>query len=260
MAIIFCTIVALGCSKTATIYKKDGAVIEAKIRRSDASSIYFPGCHNAERYNDRGRTIRVELHCDGDGNPEAVKTYEYNKDGRCTGIEMDICADGTVDRRLTFAHNKRLEWTESTGDSKADVPLDLDLVREASCPNKSPGNTPETTVARIDIERIEHPGHTRAIVSTVFGSIGVALIGLGIFLAEDCGDGMYCGAFHLFMTLPGGLMAVPSSIAAIWYWLTWSDSKTTAAQPEEPAGPKVTPVALTDGERTYYGLGLSWSW
>jgi hypothetical protein len=59
------------------------------------------------------------------------------------------------------------------------------------------------------------------------------------------------------MKIWGGIVG---GVAVIFAILSLAFLPSAAAPPDEPEGPKITPVAMTDGERTYWGLGMSWRW
>lgn len=106
-------------------------------------------------------------------------------------------------------------------------------------------------VSRDSVRDIDHPGDVHAIIGTFLAVLGSAS---GIAMVFTMGEYGGYGAAPILG------VGVPGAIVAIWGWYTWATSRSSAAPPEKPAGPKVTPVALTDGERTYYGLGLCWRW
>ena len=114
-------------------------------------------------------------------------------------------------------------------------------------------------IYRGSIKEIDHPGNVGAIIGTSLVLTGLTAVTLGIVNAVEC-DGGLCGIGTAILTVPGIVIAFPSTIAAIWGWSTWAGSRSAAALPEVPVGPTVIPVALTDGEKIYWGVGMSWSW
>ena len=151
VAAVGCFLFVTGCSTMATIYKKDGSIVEERIRASDSSSIHL--------------------------------------------------SDGS-------------------------------------------------TVTRADIRDIDHPGNVVVAVSSF-----PAVLGLVLTVGATQGD-----ASGVFVFLIGLCIAIPSTAANIWGWYTFGRSRSAAKPSRPPAGPKIVPVALTDGERTYLGLGMSWGW
>jgi hypothetical protein len=125
----------------------------------------------------------------------------------------------------------------------------------------------EVAILRRDIRDIDHPGITAATIGTILALVGSAVFGTLYNNMESCSDpdgsGTACFRAHIAFYVvgcPSIVIGVISTILAIWGWNTWGTSRAAAAPPDEPEGPKINPVALTDGERTYYGIGLSWSW
>lgn len=101
-------------------------------------------------------------------------------------------------------------------------------------------------INRSDIHDIDHPGNSAAIG--------------GLLLAPVIGF-LTFGLWMLFPTIYYGIpLGIGSLGWSVWGLVTWSRSKLAAAQPDEPSGPKIIPVTITDGERTYWGLGMSWEW
>jgi hypothetical protein len=182
VAMFFILFTTTGCSKTATIYMRDGSVIEGKILRSDESSIYV---------------AEVEK-C-----PKKIRNMRSTK----------ICF-----------HD-------------------------------------EVPVLRQEIRDIDHPGTVSASVGYTFAILGGAFSLALLSKTQDC-QGDECFGAGIVMTvfgLPSALVAVVGLITGIGGTVVWSTSHKAAKSPE-PSGPTIGPVALTDGEQTYYGLGLVWSW
>jgi len=57
----------------------------------------------------------------------------------------------------------------------------------------------------------------------------------------------------------GGALALIGIGPAIWGFAVYTES-TNNAEPTEATGLNTAPVVLTDGEQTYYGAGVAWSW
>lgn len=119
----------------------------------------------------------------------------------------------------------------------------------------------EVPVLRQEIRDIDHPGDVSASIglplAAVAGGYSLALYSK----SQDC-EGDDCwgpGIAMAIIGLPCAIVAVVGLINGIYGTVVWSSSY-KAAKPPEPSGPTISPVALTDGEQTYYGVGLSWSW
>ena len=185
---ILIALLSAGCSKTATIYTKDGAAIAGKIERSDASSIFYL----------------------------PVKECEHKK----VGI-----------KRVCFAE--------------------------------------ETVLSRSDVRDIDHPGDVLFIASTSVAGALLLTSAVGIYFwvendrsRENDGDSKYAigGYGAELIALPSLALAAVSAVPAILGWVTWSDSKSASNTAKDPTEPEIRPVALTDGEKTYWGLGIYWIW
>ena len=120
---------------------------------------------------------------------------------------------------------------------------------------KSKDSDRVTAVFRHSIDEIDHPGNGPAVVGTLFGLAGFAYACFGIAHEVHC-EGIECGFGYMFAILPGLLVAIPSTIASIWGWTTWAESRSAASF----ESPKIAPLAMSDGEKTYYGIGMSWRW
>ena len=121
-------------------------------------------------------------------------------------------------------------------------------------------------VSRTDIENISHPGKTAALV----GTLAIALGGAGGFLLMVYGSATYGDDGYEYRTEAGPVLfwlglfveaaAVASVFVAIWGYAKWMGSSSAATPPKDTAGPKISPVAVNDGRRTYYGLGFTFNW
>jgi hypothetical protein len=122
----------------------------------------------------------------------------------------------------------------------------------------------DTVVARAEIKEIHHPGAISGAVGTVIGVAGVGFLiagCIGLATHDDSEDSRpFEGLGNWFLAIFGAVLVIPSTLTAVWGFTTMSSSKSAAAPPYEPERPKVGPVTLTDGERTYWGLGMSWRW
>lgn len=157
VAVILCTLLTPGCSKTATIYLKNGSTLEARIVRGDAVSVFV-----------------------------------------------------------------------RSGVSSTDMP-----------------------VFRSDIKDIDHPGNVAALIGTPLALGGYAFTIIGLISKFDRGGDMS------WIAIPGLIAALPGTFYGVWGWVTWINSRVAASM---PSGVNATPVAMTDGKRTYLGLGMSWRW
>lgn len=119
----------------------------------------------------------------------------------------------------------------------------------------------EVPVLRQEIRDIDHPGTVAASVGFSLAFVG-GLFSLSLLSeAQEC-QGDDCFAAGIAMTiygLPSAILAVGGLIAGIGGTVIWSNSN-KAAKPPESSRPTISPIALTDGEQTYYGVGLSWFW
>jgi hypothetical protein len=100
-------------------------------------------------------------------------------------------------------------------------------------------------INKSDILDIDHPGNVHALVLTPIAAVAWAV---AIYFLSYVNEGL--GAVSL-------LVAIPATIGSGWGLVTWLGSRSAVAFPSKP---KITPVALSDGESTYWGLGMSWSW
>jgi hypothetical protein len=118
-------------------------------------------------------------------------------------------------------------------------------------------------VSRSNIEDISHPGKTAAIISTLlmmFGGPGG--FGMMIYANSACGEYGYNDA-ELALVWGGLLLevaALASVFVAIWGYAKWIGSSSAAAPKKDTTGPKLTPVTMSDGQRTYLGAGLRFDW
>jgi hypothetical protein len=227
-------IFALSCSKTATVYTKDGAAIEGDIRRSDASTVFV---YPSERQN-------------GDrAHPDGI-------------FARDIFDECVADR--TTKCRKKCRYRHSIGDNRQRC--------MKSCLNHH--NAMEICrpisvvipVSRSDIKDIRHPGKTAALVSTLAIALGCP----GGYLLMVYGGATYGDDGFEYRTEAGPILAwiglfieaavVASVFVAIWGYAKWTGSRSAATPPKDTAGPKISPVAVTDGRRMYYGLGFTFNW
>jgi hypothetical protein len=187
LSIVF---VFVGCRTTALIHKKDGTVIEGKIRRSDASTIFVVPSNPSER-------------------------------------DIKACRDKDSAKSLC-----------------EEVSIEL-------------------PIARSDIRTIDHPGRTHTIAGILLTLAGGISFPIGIFTAASC-DGEYgCDSGEVAITILGFIGIITAIVCTpVWVWgaVTWTSSSSAAAPPKKSRGPRIRPVAMTDGESTYYGLGMIWSW
>lgn len=224
LTVLLTILIAIGCSKTATIVLNDGTTIEGRIKRSDETNIYMlaKGSSKAE-------------HLKAFAVPELVDKCIADRNNKC----RDKCA-------------ALIHLEDYRGGMEACL---------KTCPNQNAARTAceadssVTPILRSDIKDIHHPGGVRIGVSVAFTVLGAVLTATGAVVASDGGPiGAGIGAF---IGIPGIVILIPSAIGIFWNYSVYSDSKSAAEPPREA---RISPVALTDGERTYYGLGLSWRW
>lgn len=120
---------------------------------------------------------------------------------------------------------------------------------------KSKDSDEVIVVFRQSIKDIDHPGNGHAIVGTVLGVAAWTAAITVVALEADC-EGWGCGLGVALISVPGFAVAIPSTAVAVWGWTTWAGSRSAAAF----EAPRIAPLAMTDGERMYYGIGMSWSW
>jgi hypothetical protein len=229
-----------GCSTTAFIYKKDGTIIEGKIRRSDASTIFVvPAEPSDEAFVDPSRIPeRAEATLIGELFEECIseRTVECRKDCRDTYPSTHTKADA---RRCLSSC------------------LDQDTAK-SFCEVISV----EVPIARSDINDIDHPGSSLSWIGLSMSTAGLAGFIIYRLILEGCeefacSDEESTGIKIMGLAVLAGIINIP-----VWIWgtIVWLNSRSAATPPKKPKGPRISPVALTDGERTYWGLGMSWRW
>jgi hypothetical protein len=235
LALLSTTLLVLGCSTTSFIYKKDGTVIEGEIRRSDASTIIVVPAEPSERYviapseipeRDKGTIV-----------PELLDECATRKISRCKEKCRDRYIDGITDAEA------------------------LKCVK--SCPDRNKATSlceaisVEIPISRADIDDIDHPGDIAACIGWPLGVLGIVMTTVvAISITHD--EEVSVAAVPLFLL--GAITTVSSFVIAIWGTATYNRSIYAAMPPATRKKPSLTPVALSDGERTYWGLGMSWSW
>jgi hypothetical protein len=248
------------CGTTATIHKVDGSIIEARIERSDANSIYVSGCHPISRFDQDGRRSRVELHCNDDGIPEAIQTFAYDEQGWLKSVEMDICADGTIDRRLRYFTDKLTGRRVKRGNPRATAQMNHDLLVKHKCRPESRGKSREIGIPRAQIEDIDHPGDIQAIITSPLTAWGIAMIVWRLTCLGLCNASDECrpdeGLTYRRLGF-GFFLVLLTSPTTIWGWVNWLRSRSAATPPDWL---QVGPQTMSDGRRTYYGIGMSLSW
>ena len=143
------------------------------------------------------------------------------------------------------------------------------LAEVEKCPSKERRGRPfkvcyreEVQIPRQEIRDIDHPGATSVWLGFLVAGLGAAC-SLSLYTAqEECTGSFECIGENIgwtFIGIPCACAAVIGVIAGFGGMMTWDESRKAARPPKTPAL-KVSPVALTDGVRTYYGAGLSWSW
>jgi hypothetical protein len=278
-AALVALLVLLGCGKTATIYKKNGTSFAGRIEKSDEKSVFVRKTRKIHGFSVSGTEFEEKVKLSPDGSIQEVefvsfndvgcmrltvsrevlarKKYSYDENGKVRMVEIDMGGDGTVEKRKTYEWSddgRLLKWE---GDRDADGPELMERVKESQAYVR--------VVDRSKIADIDHPGNVAAIIGTTLTVASFVTITIGAYRMDtiDPCSGCDCGpvdVIGLLMTLVGVAVAIPSIMTTTWGWTTWSRSVSAAAPPEEPAVPKIAPVALSDGVRTYWGIGISWSW
>ena len=240
VAVLTVMLILPGCRTTAFIHKKDGTVLEGKIRRSDATTVFIVPAEPSEDNVVHPSDI-----------PERVNATLVQE------ILDECIAERTVKCR------KRCKESYPSTHTKADAMrcmsacLDQDTARSL-CEVISV----EIPIARADIDDVDHPGSSHACIGLSLTGAGAIAFGAALILSRSTGEeGLsddevaWCSA-GLLVAL-AGIISVP-----VWIWgsVVWLDSSSSYAPPVKRKKPKLKPLALSDGERTYWGMGLSWSW
>jgi hypothetical protein len=223
------TFLFTGCRTTALIHKKDGTVIEGDIRRSDKSTIFVVPSTPSDR--EKG-TVIAEL--------------------------LDECV---TERTLKCKQRCRDGFP-------SDYSRDVALKCMKSCPDHDTAKSQcevisvEIPIARSDIVDIDHPGSLHACIGLSASAAGLAGFIAMYFINKNTGENglsgnQATGMIVSLLAMISGAISIP-----VWIWgtIVWADSTSAAVPPRKPGGPKIRPVALSDGERSYYGLGLVWIW
>jgi hypothetical protein len=229
-----------GCRTTALIHKKDGTVIEGKIRRSDASTIFVVPTEPSE-----GNVI------------EPSKIPE-----RVHGTIIPELLDECVEERTVKCKQK----------CKDKFPVDYTKAEALKCVKSCPDRdtarslcevvSVEIPILRTAIDDIDHPGSSHSCIGLSISAAGVAGFIAVYFINKNTGeDGLsnnqQTGMIVSLLAMISGVISVP-----VWIWgtIVWAGSSSAAAKPRKRRRPRIRPLAMTDGERTYWGLGMSWSW
>lgn len=143
------------------------------------------------------------------------------------------------------------------------------LTQVEKCPSKERRGKPfrachrrEVDIPRHEIRDVSHPGSISTWVGFITAAAGAAC-SISLYAAkEECSGPDECLGENIgwaFIGIPCACAAVVGVITGFSGLMRWDRSK-KAVRPPRSSGPKISPVALTDGEQAYYGLGLSWSW
>lgn len=240
LTILAMLVVIAGCSTTATIYKKDGTTVEAEVRRSDAHHIFALVDGSSYQFD--------EVHRLKEKHPGSIVVDKLVQ--RCMTDRIENCKKDCKRKYVPLSKRKKrkncFKGCQSDASHRPDCEAD----------------STEIPIARLDIKEIDHPGNVSAMVGT-----SVAVVGWGVALAfwsvvNDCDNDCVIGEKTVrgLIGIPFAIAASIGTIVGIAGWVSWSKSRDAAMQPKKPAGPKIRPVALSDGENTYYGLGISWRW
>lgn len=223
-----------GCGKTARIYKKNGKVVEGEITRGDSAHVYIVRAGFLDDPGGRSAHLR------GQEEPKIVPEVLDECIAACKKACRDKypyrdLRDELLKCKIVCVHQKKTE-------SKC---------RELST---------EIPVPRRDIIEISHPGKTAAITGSVLTVVGAFSSLFATPLFYSCGE-WGCGSHQLYAVgIAGIATAVVGLAVGTGGYISWLGSISAAKPIHEPSTPKITPVSMTDGERTYYGLGISWSW
>jgi hypothetical protein len=122
----------------------------------------------------------------------------------------------------------------------------------------------EVAVARKEIADVSHPGLFGMVSGSILVAVGSVGVGFAVSFYSKIGcEGDICYSYRpasYQLGLPSlallgvGLVPLISSI------MNYFDSKALFERTEESSGTTVAPLALTDGDKTYWGLGLGWEW
>lgn len=143
------------------------------------------------------------------------------------------------------------------------------LAEVEKCPSKEQRGRPfkvcyreEVQIPRQEIRDIDHPGATSVWLGFLVAGLGAACATSLYTGKEECTGSYECIGENVgwaFIGIPCACAAVVGVITGFGGLMTWDNSR-KAARPPRPSGPKISPIALTDGEQAYYGVGVSWSW
>jgi hypothetical protein len=224
-----------GCRTTALIHKNDGTVIEGKIRRSNGSTVFVVPSVPSEKGNIA--LAQIPERADAIIVPEILE--------ECIADHKSKCKRECVDR-----YPIRYTKAQATDCMKACPAVDSakSLCEEVSI---------ELPFARADIREIDHPGNIETCVGWPLGVLGIAMTVTGLYSVAHIEGASYY-AIPLFLV--GAIVTIPGFLVAIRGTVLYSRSKSAAKPHDTLKRTNITPVALSDGERTYWGLGMSWRW
>jgi hypothetical protein len=240
LALLTTAILMTGCSTTAFIYKKDGMVIEGKIKRSDASTIFVvPAEPSDESFVDPSRI------------PERAKAILIRE------LFEECISERTVECRKDCRTSYPSTHTKADARRCLSSCLDQDTAKSFCEPLSV-----LVPIARSDIDDIDHPGSSLSWIGLSMTTAGLAGYVAYRLILKGCGE-FGCskqestGIKTMGLVVLAGIINIP-----VWIWgiVVWSSSRSAAVPPKNTNAPKISPVSMTDGEKTYYGLGLSWSW
>jgi hypothetical protein len=223
-----------GCGKTAKIYKKNGKVVEGEITRGDSTHVYIVRARFPDDPGGRSAHLR------GQKEPKIIPEV------------LDECVTGCKKacRERYPYRNLRDEFL------KCRILCTQQKKTKSECQELST----EIPIPRRNIRDISHPGKTAAITGSVLTVVGAFASLFATPLFYSCGE-WGCGSYQLYaLGIAGGIAAVVGLIVGTGGYISWLGSISAAKPTHEPSSPKIAPVSMTDGENTYYGLGISWSW
>lgn len=113
-------------------------------------------------------------------------------------------------------------------------------------------------IPRERILEIDHPGNVAALAGTSAALVLAPIAYVFSVERDNCKDFDCFGAG--FLHLGALYSAIGCAGIGLWGWIVWGTSRSAASPADEPAKPKVAPVALSDGWRTYYGMGITFHW
>jgi hypothetical protein len=122
---------------------------------------------------------------------------------------------------------------------------------------KAESSGEERAVSRANIHEIDHPGDILGVIGTILAvpSMVLAIVGVAFYCEAPPSVGETVGTVSI---VTGLVIGIPSIVVAIGGFSRYSESADAARLDLDK--PRIAPSVMSDGTRTYWGLGMSWSW